>query len=423
MPKEKISIFFVMLIAVPLAGELSFYPFEGDFRVSFGTPIFFFFLLWLRNINQMLAGFLVGISVVVFRILLEGVTGDRILWNEAFEMHYPVFFYYFTYGVMFHVMRVHHFYYRPIWIGGLGVLIEILASMIEISLRYVVSGDLINFSTLILIIEVAIIRSFFVLGFFNILIFRQAKLAEEEQRQRNEHMLMLISNLYSETIQLKKSMNHAEEITRDCYKLYRKLKTSLEQEYAKDALKIAGQVHEIKKGSQRIYAGLSNVISNEKLSDFLSIEEIGEIIIHSNEKYAQLLGKSIQFHFNLKGDHPAYHTFLVLSILNNLVSNAVEAIEDSGSITVSVSRQGQTVEFQVMDNGPGILEKNKPYIFQHGFTTKYDLSGKPSTGIGLSYVKEVVENMGGVLVLNDKIGSKQTIFTINLPIESLVQKG
>ncbi|WP_245947635.1 ATP-binding protein [Bacillus taeanensis] len=421
--KEKITIFIMMLIAVPLAGELSFYPFEGDFRVSFGTPIFFFFLLWLRKMNRVLAGLLVGVFVVLFRILLEGVTGDKVIWDEALAMHFPVFFYYFTYGVMFGVMKIHHFYNRPIWVGILGILLEILASMVEISLRYSVSGELINFSTIILIIEIAFIRSFFVLGFFNILIFRKAKLAEEQQRQKNEHMLMLISNLYAETIQLKKSMQHAEDITRDCYQLYRKLKSRSEQKFAKDTLNITGQVHEIKKGNQRIYAGLSNLISNENFNDYWSMKEVGDIIVKSNEKYSDLLGKNIQFRLDLKGDHSSYHIYTVLSLLNNLVSNAVEAIKDSGIITISSYRHDQYVEFQVMDNGPGIPEKKKESIFRHGYTTKYDLSGRPSTGIGLSYVKELVESMGGTIKLNNGTGSKRTTFIIKLPVESLVQKG
>ncbi|WP_332632626.1 sensor histidine kinase [Halalkalibacter flavus] len=423
MVREKRFIFMIMLIAVPLAGELKFYPFDGDFRVSFGTPVFFFFLLWLRNYYPLLSGLIIGMAVVMFRVFLIGVKGDEINTVEAFTMHAPAFFYYVTYGFLFSVMNVHRFYDRPLLVGLAGVLLEIGASMAEISLRYMLSGNVMTVSTFILIIEIAVIRSFFVLGFFNILLFRQAKLAKEQQQKKMEHMSMLISNLYAETVQLNKSMKHAEEITRTCYDLYRKLKTSSEQGLATTALNIAGQVHEIKKDNQRIYAGLSNLISSESITDYMRIEELGKIIIKSNKKYARLLGKEITFFLDIKGDHPTYHTYLLLSLINNLVSNAAEAIKNSGIITISAYLCDQKVVFHVTDNGPGIPKKKQEHIFKHGFTTKYDLSGKPSTGIGLSYVKEVVESMGGTIALKDDTDNETTTFVFEIPIEHLIQKG
>jgi hypothetical protein len=59
-----------MMIAVPLAGEFNFYPFDDTFRVSLGTPVFFLFLLWKRGIHPNILGILTGMSVFVFRFLL-----------------------------------------------------------------------------------------------------------------------------------------------------------------------------------------------------------------------------------------------------------------------------------------------------------------------------------------------------------------
>ncbi|MBS4161752.1 ATP-binding protein, partial [Klebsiella pneumoniae] len=49
-----------MLLTVPLAGELKFYPLNETFRGSFGVPTFFFFLLLLRNVPAILPGLLTG---------------------------------------------------------------------------------------------------------------------------------------------------------------------------------------------------------------------------------------------------------------------------------------------------------------------------------------------------------------------------
>ncbi|MDF2857415.1 MAG: histidine kinase [Neobacillus sp.] len=75
---EKLVAYIFMIIAVPIAGEMKFYPIDGDLRVSLGTPIFFFILLWLRKIHPIISGLLVGTAVVLFRIFLSGLQADSV---------------------------------------------------------------------------------------------------------------------------------------------------------------------------------------------------------------------------------------------------------------------------------------------------------------------------------------------------------
>jgi two-component system, sensor histidine kinase YcbA len=420
--KENLLLVVLMLVFVPLAGELKFFPYNSIFRVSLGTPVFFFFLLWIRKIHPVVSGFLVGIFVVAFRILLARIT-PNFNWVVALEQHSPVFFYYFSYAIFFFLLKINRFYDRPLLIGLAGVIVEIFASTVELSFRHLFSSMTITPKGLLQIVVLAVIRSFFVLGFFNLFTLRETQLAEKEQRKRNEQMLIYFTDLFEESIHLKKTVENAEEITRECYNLYRSLKDTAETlVFADKALKIAGQVHDIKKDNQRIYAGLSEIISDRGTADFITINEIVSIVIKSNQKYARLLGKSIAFDFISKEEHPSYHTYITLSLMNNLVANAVEAILDNGLIRLTVSRKDGHVEFLISNNGPGIPEKQKKRIFHQGFTTKYDVTGKPSTGIGLSYVKKVVENLGGEVRLQDDQNQQETVFIISLPIKSLARK-
>ena len=59
------------------------------------------------------------------------------------------------------------------------------------------------------------------------------------------------------------------------------------------ALQIAGEVHDVKKDNQRIFAGLSKLISDESFTDYMSVHELVNIIIRANAKYARLLEKDI----------------------------------------------------------------------------------------------------------------------------------
>ncbi len=429
--RKDIYILVLMMLAVPLAGELNFYPFNETFRVSFGAPTFFFFLLLFRKIPSVIPGFLTGAWVAGFRILLDYFTHGDFVWVSSFHAHYSSFFYYFTFSVLVYWTKLSHFDRHPLVIGGAGIVIEILSDLSELLAQsFLLEQLLLTLEDLHQIILIAFSHSFIVISFFSIMKLYEAQSRERQIRKQNEHMLMLVSNLFEESIHLKKTLQNAESITKKSYDLYRSL-NRLKQEHSavpleecrKEALEIAGEVHEIKKDNQRIFAGLSKLISDESTTDYMDLHQLVDIIVRTNEKYAQLLGKDIQFTYGIKGTHPPYHAFIMLSIINNIVANAVEAIQHTGNIEVRIRRNDESVEFQISDDGPGILPKQKHLIFKPGFTSKYDLSGTPSTGIGLSYTKVMVEQLEGDIAVEDGQEGKRTTFSIRLPIINLTEKG
>ena len=97
-------------------------------------------------------------------------------------------------------------------------------------------------------------------------------------------------------------------------------------------------------------------------------------------------------------------------VLVNLIVNACEAMEQSGSIEI-VERNGDKVVYiEVRDNGPGIPVTLKDKIFQPFFTTKED-----GTGLGLSIATRIIEEHRGHLsVSSDEY--RGTVFTIILPL-------
>ena len=409
-----------MMIAVPITGELKFYPLNGaDLRFSMSTTVFFFILLWSRKIHPVLAGFLTGSAVVCFRMILDKVQ----VGSFDFPIHFPVFFYYMVFGMFFHIFKVKKLYHRPLLIGLLGMVLEIMGNVTEMTIRHFTTDMKMTTSSFLIIIGVAIIRSFFVLGFFNTILVRETRLAEEQQKKRTEEVLLLVSNLYVEMFQLEKSAKDAEKLTSACYAIYRDLKALNNQKQAQAMLKIAGELHEIKKDNQRIYAGLSKLMAKEKLDDFMNIQEIIFVATISNKNYSELLGKTIDFQVRISGEHPEYRTFILLSLINNLVANAVEAINQEGQIVVTVEKVQDLVKITIKDNGNGISNKNKVYIFEPGFTTKFDQAGIASNGIGLSYTKNVIEDLDGKINLIESSKEKGTTFEVQLPVVNLTKKG
>ncbi|ARK30029.1 Sensor histidine kinase GlnK [Halalkalibacter krulwichiae] len=425
--KKERTIIIFMILFVPLAGEINFYPINETFRVSLGPPVLFLFLLFLRN-TAIIPVFLTASVVVIFRILLDWFMLNNFNWLTSFESHYPTFFFYFTYTCLFYVMKVNRYHHSPLIIGLFGIIIELLSDFSELFVQYLVFGMTITSASLTEMVIIALSHSFMVLGVFSMMKLYETQSREREVRKHNEHMLMLVSNLYEESIHLKKSLQNSEAITRKAYELYRGLdqdqliNSNVIKSTRQQLLEIAGEVHDIKKDNQRIFAGLSKLITNESFSDYVHINELIHIIVRANEKYARLLEKEVKFSYTIEGVHSRYHIYTILSILNNVVANAVEAITDKGTIKIEAIAKQNSVEFSIEDDGVGIADKHKKLIFKPGFTSKYDLMGNPSTGIGLTFVEDMVTKLNGTVTFQSRHGNKGTVFIISLPVENLVEK-
>jgi len=99
-------------------------------------------------------------------------------------------------------------------------------------------------------------------------------------------------------------------------------------------------------------------------------------------------------------------------VFANVLANAVQAIEETGSITITTYQDGSYVLIQVADTGVGIRTEHLDRIFDPGFTTK---GVRVGIGLGLSITYRVIENHHGSIHVQSEPG-KGTIFTIRLPI-------
>jgi len=97
-------------------------------------------------------------------------------------------------------------------------------------------------------------------------------------------------------------------------------------------------------------------------------------------------------------------------VLFNLVSNAVDALGDSGEVRLTAEKEGEFCVFRVYDNGSGIPKENLDKLFQPFFT-----SGKATgTGLGLAIVKMIVEAHNGTIKVDSERGL-HTEFTVRIP--------
>ena len=97
-------------------------------------------------------------------------------------------------------------------------------------------------------------------------------------------------------------------------------------------------------------------------------------------------------------------------VIENLCKNAVDAMEGSGRIDLTLTDKDDRVVIEVHDNGKGIRKKDIKNVFTPGFTTK-----KRGWGLGLSLAKRIVEeyHRGRIFVKDSEVGVGTT-FRIEL---------
>jgi len=97
-------------------------------------------------------------------------------------------------------------------------------------------------------------------------------------------------------------------------------------------------------------------------------------------------------------------------VLENLVRNAIDAMEGEGSVTIEIIPEGPEVHIDVTDTGKGIPTAQFRTVFQPGFTTK-----KRGWGLGLSLSKRIIEQYhGGRIFVKRSTPGKGTTFRITL---------
>ncbi|GHT33829.1 two-component sensor histidine kinase [Bacteroidia bacterium] len=98
-------------------------------------------------------------------------------------------------------------------------------------------------------------------------------------------------------------------------------------------------------------------------------------------------------------------------VIENLCKNAIDAMDGTGEINITVTEHTNNVFIDVRDTGKGIVKSKQKTIFNPGFTTK-----KRGWGLGLSLVKRIVEEYhGGKIFVKHSEINQGTTFRIILP--------
>lgn len=144
------------------------------------------------------------------------------------------------------------------------------------------------------------------------------------------------------------------------------------------------------------------------------------VVIHDAIKHVSLALQEKQG--EVKVDPAAHRCELhadrlhLTNVFNNLLDNAIKYCKTHPLIHIRTTQAGKGLTVEVSDNGIGISPENQKRVFQKFFRVHtgnvHDVKG---FGLGLSYVKTIVEAHGGTVALQSEPGKGST-FSIHLPL-------
>ena len=162
---------------------------------------------------------------------------------------------------------------------------------------------------------------------------------------------------------------------------------------------------------KRVLDDLRNVARPAPVERFpLDVNRSVSDIVESMRSFAEESGIVLEPTFAsepviIEGD-----VFALGRVYRNLITNAIQATQAGGRVTVSTARDRDHVEVSVTDTGSGIPSERLNAIFDDFVTTK-----KRGLGLGLAITKRIVEQLGGTITVASEVG-KGTTFTMRFPV-------
>jgi signal transduction histidine kinase/GAF domain-containing protein len=139
---------------------------------------------------------------------------------------------------------------------------------------------------------------------------------------------------------------------------------------------------------------------------------LSEFALAAAEKDIALLDDGLQEGTTIWADQER-----IGQVVRNLLSNAIKFTPTGGQVMIAACpREGDEgmVEMRVSDTGSGISPRDQAHLFERFYRSEATARGIPGTGLGLAIVKEIVEEHGGSVSVESKLGEGST-FTVWLP--------
>ncbi len=357
-----------------------------------------------------------GLFAGIFLIDILGVNWGFLGRSLEYSYHtaLPAMFYYcaFLLGCVIVDIQRHDHGRRMVIL----LFLDFICNFLELIVKRSNHQPLINYMIVAIIIRGVIVYMIF-LAYKK----KEVLILQEEHNDKYIKLNLMASDLEAESFYLKKISANVENLMKKAYTSY---KTVSEVEEARRYfLDLSREIHELKKDYTRVVSGLDNLFNKFEHDEAISLTKVGDIIRGNTRRYLLETEMDILFKVKFNDDFKVRYYHKIFIVINNLVINAIEAMAENPHHLISTPRvevlqytHGDYLCISVVDNGPGIPKDFLDLIFIPGFTTKFSgETGRSSTGMGLSHVKNIIDEAGGDMEVSSTC-ERGTEFKIELPI-------
>lgn len=184
-------------------------------------------------------------------------------------------------------------------------------------------------------------------------------------------------------------------------------------------------IQEIKETTRRMHQLIIDLLDVNKLEmnvlqanrEFTNLIGLCTTVVNNFKVLAKQKNQSINLNFSQDKVFILTDSYMLIEILENLVSNALKFSPPSSSVELKVSLIENSVEISVIDSGPGLEVEDQSQLF-HKFKrlTPTPTGGEHSTGLGLFICKKLIVLLGGTIDYK-RIQPKGSIFSLRFPYD------
>lgn len=413
-------------IFVSLASQIRFNFITDGFIIAMSVAVMAIFIYCYEDLSPRYVAFCSGIFSPLIRLLFMVLEGGKPSLTAVLVIPDMAFF--FTYGILYtwiykYVIRA------PKDIRNFPYVIficDFLSNIAELSTRSLIQGHLvIAINTAIYLIIIALCRTVLIQVILLAMETYSNLLIKEEHDKEYRKLIVQASIFESELHVMEKNAAEIEDIMRQAFALYKSMEgINAPKELKNSSLDISKNAHEIKGDYLNIISVLKDTFLDDidegrlSMKDIISIEKANLLSTIKNRGY------NVEVTTKGKANFYVRQYFKMMSIIRNLTLNSAEAIgQTGGKIALHLHESNESYILEVKDNGPGIDEDDLETVFFDGYSTKFNLeTGNVQRGLGLTLVKDYVENIfhGVIEVYSEK--GKYTKFVITLPKTSFEEE-
>lgn len=412
-------------LLVMFSSQIYIKLFVNYFNISFGIIVLIILIYMMEIENKIIVALISSLLVYVIRIVIYFLENNDM--NFSFKLgainYFPEFIFYLVYITIYFIVTIRNKNLNTLLFKL--IICDFFANSIEIYIRHTVYLENFNLYIIVGLMCVAFLRSTLIWVMINLMIRYNTSLLKKEHTERYIKLLASNSRLKSEVYLMEKSMDNIEKVMGKSYRLYMNVsEKKMDENLEIEVMDITKNIHEIKKEFNLIVMGINELTNTKELKDNMNYYEIVDILRHMIN--IKLKNTNIKLKIQKGENFNTTHHYYMISIFRNLIMNSIDAVKDKEYGLISLIHGEMKIDnvkghyFEIRDNGYGMEEEDKKYVFNPGFSTKINFeTGDVNRGLGLSIVKDIVENKLNGFVRLTSSKEKGTEFMIFIPKDTL----